>query len=58
MRTLVHDLRSPLAIVDGFATLLERDQAGTTALTDDQRADYLARIRAAADDMRRLLDGV
>lgn len=52
-RRLLHDLRSPLAIIDGFSALLERD-AGT--LTDEQRADYLARIRAAAAEMRERLD--
>jgi signal transduction histidine kinase len=50
---LVHDLRTPLAIVAGFAELLERraDQ-----LTDEQRADYIDRIREAADRMNELLD--
>ena len=52
-RELVHDLRSPLMVIDGFAALLERD---TGALTDEQRADYAARIRAAAAEMRTLLD--
>lgn len=53
LRELVHDLRSPLAIVDGFSALLARDE-GT--LTAEQTADYLERIRAAAADMRGLLD--
>jgi signal transduction histidine kinase len=50
---LVHDLRTPLAIVAGFAELLERraDQ-----LSDEQRADYIDRIREAADRMNELLD--
>ena len=51
---LLHDLRSPLAIIDGFSALLERDDG---ALTPEQRRDFAARIRAAAADMRRLLDG-
>ena len=54
VRQLVHDLRSPLMIIDGFASLLARDDG---ALTDEQRADYAARIRTAADEMRRLIDG-
>jgi signal transduction histidine kinase len=53
VRELVHDLRSPLMIIDGFAALLARDDG---ALTDEQRADYAARIRAAAADMRNLID--
>ena len=52
-RQLIHDLRSPLMIVDGFASLLARDDG---SLTDEQRADYAARIRAAAADMRELID--
>ena len=48
---LVHDLRSPLAIVDGFAGLLARED-----LSDEKRADYAARIAEAAAEMRSLLD--
>ena len=53
MADLVHDLRTPLAIVAGFAELLERraDQ-----LSEEQRADYIDRIREAADRMNELLD--
>ena len=50
---LVHDLRSPLAIVDGFAGLLARD--GET-LPPEKRTEYAARIAAAAEEMRTLLD--
>ena len=50
---LVHDLRSPLAIIDGFAALLARDDGELSA---EQRADYAARIRAAAAEMRALID--
>jgi signal transduction histidine kinase len=52
-RELIHDLRSPLMIVDGFAALLARDDGSLSA---EQRADYAARIRDAAADMRGLLD--
>ena len=52
---LIHDLRSPLAIVDGFSALLERDD-GT--LTPEQRTDFAGRIRAAAAEMRAALDRV
>lgn len=50
---LVHDLRSPLTIAEGFAQLLARDSG---ALTPEQRADFAGRIAAAMADMRQLLD--
>jgi two-component system, OmpR family, sensor kinase len=50
---LVHDLRTPLAIVAGFAELLER-RADT--ISEETRADYIARIRESADRMNELLD--
>ena len=52
---LVHDLRTPLTIVEGFAHLLERDAA---TLAPDQRVQYAERIRTAAAEMRALLDEV
>ena len=52
-RQLVHDLRSPLMVVDGFAALLAGDDG---ALTAEQRADYATRIRRAAAEMRELID--
>ena len=54
VRRLVHDLRSPLMVIDGFAALLV-DEAGS--LSPAERADYAARIRAAAADMRTIVDG-
>jgi len=51
--TLVHDLRTPLTIVQGFADLLERRGA---SLTDEQREEYVARIAAAAGEMKSILD--
>ena len=51
--SLVHDLRTPLTIVQGFADLLVR--RGDT-LTDDQREEYVARIAAAAGEMKSILD--
>jgi signal transduction histidine kinase len=51
---LVHDLRNPLAIVEGFSAALARDRG---ELTGEQRTEYAARIHAAAEEMRSLLDG-
>ncbi len=48
---LVHDLRSPLAVVDGFAGLLARED-----VAPEKRADYARRISDAAGEMRALLD--
>ena len=50
---LVHDLRTPLTIVQGFADLLSRRGA---TLTEEQRTEYVARIAAAANDMKTILD--
>jgi K+-sensing histidine kinase KdpD len=53
LRTLVHDLRTPLTLVEGFSDLLVRrgdDLAAT------ERADYVRRIADAAREMRELLD--
>jgi signal transduction histidine kinase len=50
---LVHDLRTPLTIVQGFAELLERRAA---TLSDEERGEYVARIAAAARDMKDILD--
>ena len=51
--SLVHDLRTPLTIVQGFADLLARRGA---ALTDEQRDEYVSRIAAAAGEMKSILD--
>jgi signal transduction histidine kinase len=50
---LVHDLRTPLTVIGGFAELLERQRAG---LTEEQRGEYIARIAAAAREMSAILD--
>ena len=53
LRTLVHDLRTPLTLVEGFSDLLVRrgdDLAAT------ERAEYVRRIADAAREMRELLD--
>jgi signal transduction histidine kinase len=51
--SLVHDLRTPLTIVQGFADLLARRGA---ELTDDQREEYVSRIVAAAGEIKSILD--
>jgi K+-sensing histidine kinase KdpD len=50
---LVHDLRTPLTIVSGFADLLA--QKGDD-LPREQREEFVQRIRDAAADLRALLD--
>lgn len=50
---LVHDLRTPLTIITGFAELLERQRE---TLSDAQRDEYVARIASAARDLGRILD--
>jgi signal transduction histidine kinase len=50
---LVHDLRTPLTIVQGFAELLER---GSASLDDTRRSEYLGRIAAAGREMKDILD--
>jgi signal transduction histidine kinase len=50
---LVHDLRTPLTIVQGFADLLARRGA---TLSEDERNEYVARIATAAGEMKAILD--
>ena len=52
---LVHALRTPLTIVEGFAEALARRGE---QLSEEERAEYLERIGEAAREMRELLDGV
>jgi signal transduction histidine kinase len=52
LRTLRHDLRSPLVLIDGFAQLLASDRE----LDDQLRRDFAERIRAAARDLQVLVD--
>jgi K+-sensing histidine kinase KdpD len=53
--TLVHALRTPLTIVEGFADALARRGE---AMSVEERAEYVERIGDAARAMRELLDGV
>lgn len=50
---LVHDLRAPLTLVLGFTDLLHRRG---DAMSDDERAEAVARVAEAATEMRRILD--
>jgi signal transduction histidine kinase len=50
---LVHDLRTPLTIVQGFAELLER---GGDTVPDARRTEYLERIAQAVREMKTILD--
>jgi K+-sensing histidine kinase KdpD len=53
LRTLVHDLRTPLTLVEGFSDLLVRRGEELPAA---QRDEYVQRIAAAAREMRELID--
>jgi signal transduction histidine kinase len=55
LATLVHALRTPLTIVEGFADALSRRGV---EMSEEERAEYLERIGEAAREMRDLLDGV
>ncbi len=53
LSNLVHDLRSPLMVAEGFSQLLEE---GDATMRPEERAEYLRRIRDACRDMRDRLD--
>jgi K+-sensing histidine kinase KdpD len=55
LRKLVHDLRTPLTVIEGFARMLQR---GEGKLSPEDRAEFLARILEAAGQMSDILDGV
>jgi signal transduction histidine kinase len=55
LRKLIHDLRTPLTVVDGFARMLER---GEGRLSPEDRTEFLFRIREAAEQMSEILDRV
>jgi signal transduction histidine kinase len=52
---LVHALRTPLTIVEGFADALARRGP---EMAEEERTEYVERIGEAAREMRDLLDGV
>jgi signal transduction histidine kinase len=50
--SLLHDLRSPLTLVIGFAELLAADRP----MSDEQRREYAERVLEAALELRGMLD--
>ena len=55
LRKLVHDLRTPLTVVEGFARMLER---GEGKLSAEEKAEFLGRILEASKRMSEILDDV
>ena len=53
-RRLLHDLRTPMTIVAGFAEVL----AGERAMSDSERREFATRIQQAAEEIRVLIDSV
>jgi signal transduction histidine kinase len=53
-RRLRHDLRTPLTIVSGFSEVLAADRP----ISDEARRDYAARIHAAAQELRQMIDAL
>ena len=51
--TLVHDLRTPLTVVAGFAELLE---ARGEKLSAEDRQEFTTRIAEGARELRAILD--
>jgi signal transduction histidine kinase len=53
-RRLRHDINTPLTIVAGFSEVLAADKP----ISDEARRDYAARIHAAAEELRVLIDSL
>jgi signal transduction histidine kinase len=51
-RRLRHDMNTPLTIVSGFSEVLAADRP----ISDEARRDYAARIHAAAEELREMID--
>jgi signal transduction histidine kinase len=51
-RRLRHDINTPLTIVSGFSEVLAADKP----ISDEARRDYAARIHAAAEELRVMID--
>lgn len=54
LRRLRHDVRTPLTIVAGFSEVLAADKP----ISDEARRDYAARIQAAAEELREMIDAL
>ena len=54
LRRLRHDMNTPLTIVAGFSEVLAADKP----ISDDARRDYAARIHAAAEELRVMIDAL
>ncbi|MBV9872827.1 MAG: hypothetical protein JO214_19605 [Frankiaceae bacterium] len=50
--SMAHDLRTPLTSIRGFADVLVR---GADRLSDENRLDYLERIKAAAASLDEMI---
>jgi PAS domain S-box-containing protein len=53
--SISHDLAAPLRSIDGFSQILLEDYAKDL---DDEAKDYLSRVRASGQHMRRLVDAL
>ena len=51
-RRLRLDISTPLTIVSGFSEVLAADKP----ISDDARREYAARIHAAAEELREMID--
>jgi signal transduction histidine kinase len=51
-RKLRHDINTPLTIVAGFSEVLAADKP----ISDEARREYAARIHAAAEELRVMID--
>jgi signal transduction histidine kinase len=51
-RRLRHDINTPLTIVAGFSEVLAADRP----ISEEARRDYAARIHAAAEELREMID--
>jgi signal transduction histidine kinase len=54
LRRIRHDMNTPLTIVSGFSEVLAADKP----ISDDARRDYAARIHAAAEELRVMIDAL
>jgi len=55
LHKIVHDLRSPLTVIQGFAKMLER---GEGRLSEEDRQEFVGRILEASGQMNEMIDGI